>query len=99
VAEASPTLIADTDLDVAAWREDGQVIGLARAGSQRSPELRLLSSAAGSQHLLDVPLGSGSGGPYAAAWDIPRARLLVATQTSSGGVDFWLVMLGQEDQP
>ena len=50
-------------------------------------------------HVLELPLKPGPGLPYAAVWDIARARLLVTSATSSGGVDFWLVMLGPGDQP
>jgi hypothetical protein len=32
-------------------------------------------------------------------WDTARARLLVASSTPSGDIDFWLVMLGAESEP
>lgn len=99
VADPTPAMIGDTDVGLAVWREDGQVVGLGRTGHDQSLDVRLLGGSGNSQHLLDLPLQLGSANPYAAVWDIPRARLLVASPATSGGTDFWLVMLGQEIQP
>jgi len=95
VADPTPALIGDTDADLAVWREDGQLMGLGRAGNDGSLDLRLLG-ASSTQRLLELPLKPSSSVPYAAVWDTARARLLVASPTSSGDVEFWLVMLGLE---
>ncbi len=98
VADPTPALIGDTDVDQAVWREDGQLMGLGRAGNDGSLDLRLLGASGSSQHLLELPLKPGSSLPYAAVWETARARLLVANRTSSGDIDFWLVMLGLEGE-
>jgi hypothetical protein len=98
VADPTPALITDTDVDLAVWREDGQLMGLGRAGNDGALDLRLLDGRGRSQHVLELPLMPGSSLPYAAVWDTARARLLVASPTSNGDNDFWLVMLGQEGE-
>jgi dipeptidyl aminopeptidase/acylaminoacyl peptidase len=98
VADPAPALIGETDVDLAVWREDGQLIGLGRGGNDGALDVRLLGGSGGSQHVLELPLKPVSSTPFAAVWDVPRARLLVASPTSSGGTDFWLVMLGQEGE-
>jgi hypothetical protein len=99
VADPTPALLGDTDVDLAVWREDGQLLGLGRAGHDGALNVRLLGGSNGSQQLLELPLKPGSGGVrYAAVWDTARARLLVASPSSSGGVDFWLVLLGLESE-
>jgi dipeptidyl aminopeptidase/acylaminoacyl peptidase len=99
VADPTPAVIGDADVDLAVWREDGQLIGLGRAGNDVGLDVRLLPRGGSSQRLLEVPLRPGSSLPLGAVWDTARARLLVANPTSSGGIDFWLVMLGLESQP
>jgi hypothetical protein len=96
VADPTPALIGDTDVDLAVWREDGQFIGLGRTGNDGTLALRLLGGSGTSKHLLELPLKPGASLPYAAVWDTTRARLLVASRTWSGDIDFWLVMLGLE---
>jgi hypothetical protein len=98
VADPTPALIGATDVDLAVWREDGQLVGLGRAGNDGSLDLRLLGGSGSSQHLQELPLKPSSSLPYAAVWDTVRARLLIASRTSSGDVEFWLVMLGPERQ-
>jgi hypothetical protein len=99
VADPTPALIGDTDVDLAVWREDGQVIGLGRAGKDSVLDVRLLRASGGSQRLLELPLKPASSSiRYAAVWDPARGRLLVANPTASGGIDFWLVMLGLESE-
>jgi len=98
VADPTPALIGDTDVDLAVWREDGQIMGLGRAGNDGALDVRLLVGSGSSQHLLDLPLKPGSSLAYAAVWDTARARLLVASPTSSGDIDFWLVLLGLEGE-
>ncbi len=98
VADPTPALIRDTDVDLAVWREDGQLVGLGRAGNDGSLDLRLLGGSGSSQHLQELPLKPGSSLPYAAVWDTVRARLLIASRASSGDVEFWLVMLGPEGE-
>jgi hypothetical protein len=91
----TPLAIGDTDVTLATWREDGQLLGVARAGAEGPLNVRLLNSSGGaSQQLVELPLRPT--GQYAATWDLRRARLLVATQTSSGALDYWLVHLGFE---
>ena len=85
--------------DLAVWREDGQFIALDRAGNDGALNVRLLGgNGSGAQHLLELPLKLGSNMPYAAVWDTARARLLVASPTLTGGIDFWLAMLGLEGE-
>ncbi|MCA1647176.1 MAG: PEGA domain-containing protein [Chloroflexi bacterium] len=99
VAKPTPALTADTDVDLAVWREDGQLTGLGRASNGAGLELRLLPGTGSSLKLLEVPLRPESNRPYGALWDTARARLLIANPTASGGIDFWLVMLGPESEP
>lgn len=97
VAEpTTPLALADTSVDLATWRDDGQLLGLGRGGSDARLGLRLLSSAADPQPLVDVPLAPA--GAYAAAWDLARARLLVMARAAGGATDFWLASFGAEDQ-
>lgn len=99
VTERSPALIGDTDVDLAVWRADGQMVGLGRVGSDGSLDVRLLGSGGSSERVLELPVKPGSSIPYAASWDPARARLLVASPTSSGTIEFWLAMLGSETEP
>jgi dipeptidyl aminopeptidase/acylaminoacyl peptidase len=94
VSDAAPVLVGDTSLDFATWREDGQMFGLGRLGNGGALDLRLVNAAGSGQHLLELPLKPSS--TYAAAWDRGRARLLVANPNPSGGVDYWLALLGLE---
>jgi hypothetical protein len=95
VDEPTAQLLADTDVDLATWREDGQLLGLGRAAPDGELSIRLLHGAAGAdQQLLALPLKPSS--RYAAAWDVSRARVLVAAQNTSGSVDYWLAQLGLE---
>ena len=73
-------------------------MGLGRGGNDGSLDLRLVGGSGSAQRLLELPLKPGSSLPYAAVWDTARARLLVASPTSSGDVEFWLVMLGLEGE-
>ncbi|MGI9148530.1 MAG: PEGA domain-containing protein [Chloroflexota bacterium] len=93
-----PTLhqVGDTDMDFAAWREDGQVVGLGRVGANHILAVRLLDGSASTQASFELPLSPGSN--YSAVWDLPRARLLLASPTSSGGVDYWVAMFGLEGE-
>ncbi len=97
IADPTPLLIADTDADLAVWREDGQLMGLGRAGNDGALDLRLLGVSR-SQRLLELPLKPNSSLSYGAVWDTARARLLVASPTPSGDVEFWFVMLGVEGE-
>jgi hypothetical protein len=95
IDEPSPRLLGDTQMDLAAWREDGQLLGFGRNGADQPLGLQLLSSAGGSnRHLLDLPISPPS--EYAAAWDGGRAQLLVSARNAEGGLEFWLVRLGLE---
>jgi hypothetical protein len=90
-----PRALGDTDIDVAAWREDGQVVGLGHAGADSALTLRLLlAGGSPDQQLVELPLRAGP--RYAAEWDVARARLLVVSQSSSGAIDYWLARLGLE---
>ena len=95
VAEPTPLALGDTNVDFATWREDGQLLGLSRAGPDAPLSLRLLGGGGDQQQLLELPLRLPAS--YAAAWDPARARLLVATSNASGGVEYWLARLGLED--
>ena len=95
----TPVLIVHEDnvslgVGVAAWREDGQIVGLGRSGADRALAMRLLDGSGGAQRLLDLPLRPAAN--YVAVWDLPRARLLLASPTAAGGIDYWLATLGLE---
>jgi PEGA domain len=95
-ADPHPRVLGDTDLDLAAWREDGQLVGLGRLGTDGALAVRLLGGAGGFQSLLELPLKPRTG--YAATWDLGQARLLVANPAAGGGVEYWLARLGLEDR-
>jgi hypothetical protein len=96
VGEPTPVMLGDTTSYLVSWREDGQLLGLGQTGSDGGLSVRLLKSTAGAaaQQLLDLPLKPSR--QYAASWDVRRARLLIASQTAAGGVDYWLAYLGLE---
>jgi hypothetical protein len=92
----SPTALADTTLDQVTWREDGQLLGLWRAGPDAPLGIRLLDdSAERSQDVVQLPFKPGS--VYASTWDLPHAELLVSSRNATGGNDYWLARLGAED--
>jgi len=93
--DPTPRLVGDTDVDFAAWREDGQLVGLRRPGADRALEIHLLDGAATGQQLLELPVRPVA--PYAVLWDLDRARLLLASPSPAGGLDYWLAMFGLED--
>jgi hypothetical protein len=92
LADARPTELGDTTIDSAAWREDGQIVGLGRLGSDGLLDLRLMNGPPAGQHLVQLPVKPPAA--YAAVWDVPRARVLIATQTTDNVPEFWLVRLG-----
>jgi hypothetical protein len=92
--DPTPVLVGDTDVDVAAWREDGQLVGLGRLGIDHALAIRLLDGPASAQHLLDLPLRPAA--TYAALWDLDRARLVLASANPAGAVDYWLAAFGLE---
>jgi hypothetical protein len=94
--DPTPLLVGDTDVDFAAWREDGQLVGLGRLGIDRALAVRLLDGSASTQQLLELPLRPAAN--YAALWDLDRARVLLVSPTQSGGVDYWLAMFGLEGE-
>lgn len=95
-ADPMPRLLSDTDLDFATWREDGQLVGLGRVGTNGALAMRLLDGSASTQRLIELPLRPAA--TYAAVWDLARARLVLASPTPSGGVDYWLAAFGLEGQ-
>jgi hypothetical protein len=96
--QPTPIGLADTRLDQVMWREDGQLLGLWRPTSDSPLRIRLTDPAGGAaQDLLELPLQAGA--QYAAAWDLARAQLLVASRTAAGGTEFWLARLGLEGGP
>ena len=96
--QPTPLGLADTRLDQAAYREDGQVLGLWRATPDSPLHLRLNDgSGASGQDLLELPLLAGS--QYAATWDLAHAELVIASRATGGGTDFWLARLGADDAP
>jgi hypothetical protein len=93
--QPTPLSLSDTRLDQAAWREDGQLLGLWRPAPDSPLRIRLTDASGGAtQDLLELPLQAGA--QYAAAWDLARAELLVASRTAAGGTEFWLARLGLE---
>jgi len=95
-ADPTPLMLQDTLVDVASWREDGQLLGLGRSAPDAPLSLRLLSaSGAAAGQLLELPLKPAMA--YAASLDVAHARVLLAARTSAGGTDFWLAQLGVED--
>ena len=94
VSEPAALPAGDTPLDFATWREDGQLLGLGRLGNGGALDLRLVNAGGSGQHLLELPFKPGSG--YGVAWDTGSRRLLVANSNPSGGVDYWLALLGVE---
>ncbi|MDQ6671147.1 MAG: hypothetical protein M3069_10415, partial [Chloroflexota bacterium] len=88
--------LGDTDMDLAAWRQDGQVVGLGRLGANHSLAMRALEGSTSAQRLLELPLSPAP--TYAALWDLERARLVLASPTPSGGVDYWLAAFGLEGE-
>jgi hypothetical protein len=95
-AQPLPALIGDTDVQLAAWREDGQMLGLGRPNADGALVISLLGNSGTGQRLVNLPLKPGAG--FAATWDAARARVLVASPAPSGGTDYWLAMLGAEGQ-
>ena len=95
VDQPTPVALSDTDLDLATWREDGQLLGLSRPGGDGPLAIRLLDAGGGGgEQLLQLPLKPS--GAYAATWDLQRARVLVTSRNQDGGLDYWLVRLGFE---
>jgi hypothetical protein len=72
-------------------------MGIGRTGNEGPLDLRLLG-VGGSQRLLELPLKPSASASYAAVWDSVRARLLIASPTPSGDIEFWLVMLGLDGE-
>jgi hypothetical protein len=96
--QPSPIALADTQVDQASWREDGQLLGLWRATTDGPLRVRLLSTTGDNvQDLLEVPFQPGT--TYAAAWDRAQANLLVASRNGAGGTDYWLARLGADATP
>jgi hypothetical protein len=100
-ADTAPVLLGPTEVDRAVWREDGQILGLGRLGTDGALDLRVLGAVSDgatrtNQHLLELPLRPGAS--YAATWDLTHAQLLIASPARAGGVDYWLAMLGLEDE-
>jgi hypothetical protein len=94
-ADAKPLALQDTDVDMATWREDSQLVGLGRSAPDAPLSLRRLTAAGASLgQLLELPLRPS--GAYAASLDIAHARLLVAARTSSDSIEYWLANLGLE---
>jgi hypothetical protein len=92
VADPAPVLVADTDVDLAAWREDGQMLGLGRLGADGGLDLRLVSATGSTQHLIDLPLKPSAS--YAAAWDLDRGSLILASPRVGNDVEYWLATYG-----
>jgi PEGA domain len=93
--QAAPRLVGEADASLAAWREDGQLVALARTRDGLL-SVDVIGSGPRQDRLVELPLKSGP--VYAAAWDAPRGRVLVATRPGSE-TEYWLIRLGLEDQP
>ena len=92
-----PRPIGPTDADVAAWREDGTSLALLGRLKDDGPlVLRSADAGLGLVNLLaELPLRAPA---YAARWDLPRGRLLLASPSASAtdALDYTLVRLGLE---
>jgi PEGA domain len=90
--------IGPTDADVVAWREDGaSLVLLGRVKDDGPLVLRAADAALGQlSQLMELPLRPPA---YAARWDVPHARLLLASPAAglSDAPDFTLVRLGEDD--
>jgi len=96
--QGTPTAIVDNAPDAVTWREDGQMLGLGRAGPDAPLSIRVLSrSGTRSQDLVQLPLKPGP--QYGATWDLSHARLLITNRGASAVDEFWLVRLGMEERP
>ena len=91
--DPTPRAVGDTEADQVTWREDGQLLGLLRAGSDGWLNVRLLNSASATgQQVLQLPLKPSN--RYAATWDMRQARVLLANQTAAGAIEYWLASFG-----
>ncbi|MBV9132840.1 MAG: PEGA domain-containing protein [Chloroflexi bacterium] len=98
VDQPMPAALGDTRLDQVSWRDDGELLGLWRPTADSPIHVRQTDASASGAGTDLVELPMQAGGEYAAAWDLARARLLVATRTSAGdAIEFWLARLGAED--
>jgi Tol biopolymer transport system component len=96
--QPTPIGLTDTQVEQVTWREDGQLLAVWRATSDGPLRVRLMNSSGGDgQDLLELPFQPGSA--YAAAWDLARANVLVASRTSTGATDYWLARLAAEASP
>jgi hypothetical protein len=90
--------IGPTDADVAAWREDAaSLVLLGRLKDDGPLVLRSADAGLGQlSQLMELPLRPPA---YAARWDVPHARLLLASPAAglSDAPDFTLVRLGEDD--
>jgi Tol biopolymer transport system component len=93
--QPTPSALIETTLDTVTFRDDGQLLGLGRAGPDASVGIRMLSgSGEQSQELVQLPLKPGV--TYASMWDLSHAQVLVTSRTTPAVNDFWLVRLGME---
>jgi hypothetical protein len=93
--QPTPVGLSDTLVDQVTWRDDGQLLGLWRTAPDAPLRIRLMNESGGdAQDLLEVPFQPGA--TYAAAWDLVRGNLLVASRTSAGGTDYWLARLAAD---
>ena len=90
--------IGPTDADAAAWREDAaSLVLLGRLKDDGPLVLRSADAGLGQlSQLMELPLRPSA---YAARWDVPHARLLLASPGAGLGdtPDFTLVRLGEDD--
>jgi hypothetical protein len=91
-ADPTPVFLSDTDVDLPAWREDGQMLGLGRFGADGGLAVRQISGPGNGHRLVDLPLKPAAG--YAAMWDLDRGFAVVASPRASGDVEYWLATLG-----
>jgi hypothetical protein len=95
---SAPTLLADTALDEVTWREDGQLLGLWRAGPDAPLGVRWLKlDEARHQDVVQLPLKPGS--TYAPLWDLAHAQLLISSRSVANVNEYWLIRLGAEERP
>jgi hypothetical protein len=91
----TPRLLAETDAQAVAWREDGQLLALSR-GRENTLAVVMIDAAGREERLLE--LAGRSSDAYAAEWDIPHAQLLLAA-ANGGEVEYWLARFALGNRP
>ncbi|GAC1323461.1 MAG: hypothetical protein NVSMB2_21190 [Chloroflexota bacterium] len=88
-----PELIGDVEASFPAWREDGQLLGIAQQPGTGMLQVRLIAAGHSRPHLVDIPVRPSAS--FAAVWDVPHAQILLAERVGVA-VDLSLARLGLE---